>query len=113
MVKRMLRSALVVVTSVVALMTVQSAPALAHYTSIYHGSDNAWVYDGHVRLGVQDNECDGNRVYAQMYLSNGDLWTLYDDNGCSQGAAFITFSITISRYRVCEASVGCSAWRST
>jgi hypothetical protein len=87
--------------------------ALAHYTQIYHGSDTAWVTADHLTLGVQDNECDGHRVFAQIWTSDFSFyWAFYDANDCAPGASFFTTynsDILINRYRLCEESEGCTS----
>lgn len=90
-----------------------ATPAYAHYVSVYHGADNAWVYSGHLKAGVQDNECDGHAVRAELYTADGQFYRFGDPNGCSQGAGSRTSLVPITQVRVCEAGVGCSRWIGT
>lgn len=117
--KRVPTSTLVVIPAIVALMMLQAGPALAHYTQIYHGSDTAWVTADHRTLGVQDNECDGHRVFAQIWTSDmAYYWAFYDANDCAPGASFFTTynsDILITLYDLCEGeflvSVSCTPAR--
>jgi len=93
------------------LVTVGAGPASAHYSTLYHGSDVAWVGTYHDYLRVQDRECDGNTVYAQGYDRSG-YRIVRDPDGCAAGYGTITGS-GFYQYRICESNVSCTSWRYT
>ncbi len=95
--------------SVAALAAVVVPAAYAHYTNVYHGSDFLAIGSDHRTASACDRESDGNLVYADLILSNGNrvrVWDNYDDLCSSR-----TFSSPIRDFRLCEETVGCTAWK--
>lgn len=88
--------------------TLAATPAYASGTA-WHGSDSAYASGGYIQ--ACDGERDGNGVYAEAYWSNGPHQTIWDGNGSASGCSWVEWGTRISRYRVCEDHVGCSAWR--
>ncbi|MEU4742498.1 hypothetical protein AB0G02_18820 [Actinosynnema sp. NPDC023658] len=91
--------------------------ANAYSGPIYHGNDYAetlGVNDDIIQ--VCDREADGNGVYAEYYLNNGSYHKRGDSNGSASPCSKDDWTATaywISRYRVCEDTVGCSSYRYT
>jgi len=84
-----------------------ASPAAAHYAYVYHGSDLASVSSDHARTSVCDREADGHYVWGD-YVYNGGRTTSYyvTFSGCG------TLSLPgITRFRLCEQSEGCTAWK--
>jgi hypothetical protein len=64
----------------------------------------------HRTVSTCDRESDGNAVYAVLLLDNGnrrEVWDSYDAN-CSTNS---NFNSDVRTFRICEQSVGCSAWK--
>jgi hypothetical protein len=95
------------------LLILSAGPASAHYTSIYHGSDNAWVYSSHLRVGVDDNECDGHYVYVVWIDPFSKAHWVYNKGGCGSLAVVVDTPELISQYQLCEYSVSCTSWKIT
>jgi hypothetical protein len=91
------------------MLALTAAPAQAHYTYIYHGSDFASVSSDHLRVSACDRENDGHLVYADVLLSNGVRTRVWDgyDSVCSTRS----FSSTVRQFRLCEEGVSCTAWK--
>jgi hypothetical protein len=94
----------------VGLLAMAAGPAGAHEAYASHGQDYAGVASNHRDWIVRDLECDGNRVTGHFTLSNG-IQRSFSDSGCSSGGPSGTFTSPVTRVRVCEANVGCSAWQ--
>ncbi|GIH08263.1 hypothetical protein Rhe02_63300 [Rhizocola hellebori] len=96
-----------------ALIGFTSTAAYAVYDA-FHGEDEAWIIGGGVTLWVQDNECDNHGVYGEATWDNNlSYMSVHDSDGCGGNYAFAnTFNgHPIQKFRVCEISKGCSAWR--
>ena len=89
-----------------ALLVTNSGTAHAHYMQSTHGSDVAWVDSTHDHLDVQDNECDGNYVYADGWSSQGFI-RVWDSNGCSAGWGHGD-GLNFYAFRICEQNITCS-----
>ena len=83
------------------LLVLSAAPASAHYTSIYHGSDNAWVYSSHLRLGVDDNECDGHKVYV-VWLDPFSRAHTVNGSTCSSSPVVVDTPDVVVQYQLCR-----------
>jgi hypothetical protein len=98
----------------IALMATSQTPASAHGTTVWHERDNASAWEGHNGFSVQDRECDGHRVRAQAKINTiGGVVrdNLYDPDGCGPNhGARDWHPQRVTHIRVCEVSVGCSAW---
>lgn len=96
----------------VGVLCLSMAPASAHYPTAFHGEDGAMVShrSQHSYLTVQDKECDGHSVFGEYEDADGLGGAVRDPNGCKVGLGKFEARQTIVRFRVCEASVGCSAW---
>jgi hypothetical protein len=97
---------------------IATAPALAHYTVVYQGSDMASVSDDHARASVCDREKDGNAVYTVVwtgfrYVKEWDG----GDRGCDNVNDLASHEV-VKQIRVCENTRrgdddACSAWEFT
>ena len=100
-----------------ALLALAAAPANAYSGPIYQGNDYAFTqYVNDDIVYACDGEKDGNRVYTQYYLSDGSFWRVDDvggQNGVCEGDDWTQTPYWVTRYQVCETTVGCSAYRST
>jgi len=92
------------------VLAMAAGPAGAHEAYASHGNDYAGVASNHRDWIVRDLECDGNRVTGHFTLSNGITRSL-SDGSCASGGPGGTFTSPVTRVRVCEANVGCSAWQ--
>ncbi len=81
--------------------------ATGHYTQAVHGNDLAWVDYTHDHLDVEDNECDGNRVYARGNDASGARGPKYDPDGCGGSWGHLD-GVNFTSYEVCEEGVSCS-----
>lgn len=105
-----------------AAVALSAAPASAHNTIQFHGSDWAAVNVAHTVITLNDGECDDNYVNAEYryrpYQTSPILTTSFVDlNGCSAGAPQ-RYETEILSYRVCErrpsgSIISCTAWRTT
>lgn len=90
--------------------------ASAHTIGLYHGADSGGVVRHNV-VAVMDKECDGNTVFVQYYVSTiggSVLYKLYDSNGCNNsGSTRDHYPQQVTKARICETNVGCSAWKYT
>jgi hypothetical protein len=87
-----------------------SGTAHAHDKTVWHGSDRAWVWGSHDHLDVEDNECDGNLVWAEGYYGEYETFIrVYDLNGCTAGWYHVD-GFDFYTFRICEENVGCKAW---
>jgi hypothetical protein len=95
---------------------IPASPASAHSIALYHGQDSGAVVT-HNQVAVLDEECDGNTVFLQFRMSTiGGVVqrSIYDRNGCNNsGATANTYPQQVTRARLCETNVGCTAWRYT
>ena len=96
-----------IVVFTAALLGASAGSVLAHYMQATHGSDIAWVDSTHDHLDAQDNECDGNYVYADGWSDQGFI-RVWDSNGCSAGWGHGD-GIDFYAFKVCEQNVGCSS----
>ncbi|WP_194818448.1 hypothetical protein [Nocardia sp. XZ_19_385] len=112
--KPMRNTALGAVATVAALAfaTLFATPAHAHATSTFHGQDKAWINVTHADIWVSDGECDANHVYAQ-FDTDFTRDRKVHANGCrgESGHSHQGVVDRIIRFRVCEASVGCSPYK--
>ncbi len=95
--------------SLAAVAAIAVPAAYAHYTVAYHGSDMVSIGSDHRTVSTCDRESDGNLVYADLILANGNrpkVWDNYDQLCSSR-----SFSSDVRDFRVCEEGVGCSAWK--
>jgi hypothetical protein len=110
----MIRRALAIAGIGIMLAVAFVTPASAHPTTIFWRSHQAGV-DGHTSIWVQDQVCNpGQVVFAQYYVSTiGGLvaYNLYAP--CVGTARRDHYPQQITRYRICEVNIGCSAWTST
>ena len=94
--------------SLAALAAVAVPAAYAHYTVAYHGSDMVAIGSDHRTVSTCDRENDGNLVYADVILANGNrrqVWDNYD-----QLCSTHIFGSDVRDFRVCEDGVSCTAW---
>jgi hypothetical protein len=110
----MIRRALAIAGIGIMLAIAFVTPASAHPTTINWRSHLAWV-DDHTSIGIYDQVCNpGQVVFAQYYVSTiGGLvaYNLYAP--CLGTARRDHHPQQITRYRICEVNIGCSAWTST
>ena len=95
--------------SVAALAAVAAPAALAHYTFVYHGQDLVSIASDHRTASACDRESDGNLVYGDLILANGNRVRVWDsfDSVCSTR----NVGSPIRDFRLCEETVGCTAWK--
>lgn len=103
-------------------LVLTAAPANAHNSIVFHGSDWAAVNVAHNTITVRDGECDSNYVEAEFYYrsySGGPVtWDhVIDGNGCPAGEN-VRNRYQITSYRVCETNISgagsdCTGWRTT
>lgn len=103
-----LRLPLAATAGTILILGVTQSPAQAHWVQAFHGSDTATVVDGHRGIYADDNECDGNGVYAYAHLTNGSYVTVSDPDGCSSQVGYLYAPTTVDWFYVCEKNVGCS-----
>jgi hypothetical protein len=92
------------------------APAYAHYTYQYHGSDFASVNGGHDGISVCDLESDGHGVHVRYRIGGDDgISVLHDHNGADNGCAtqYLGAGQKITTFQLCEHVVGCRPWKDT
>ncbi|MCX4986598.1 hypothetical protein [Streptomyces sp. NBC_00572] len=101
----------VVALGALAVAALGAAPASAVTGSKAHGDDYAYV-DGRY-VYVYDGERDGNGVYAEYDLVNGQTGNrLWDGTGHDNVGNSTWASVDVKRFRVCEDHKGCSSWKS-
>ena len=111
-------SALCIVALTAGVQLTTARAASAHDTGAVYEKNYAWVREGHTSLRVRDDDCDGNRAYAQAYeyrSGTSVLVTVWDDDGCSGSPNWWGIRASGSgfyMYRVCENRVGCAGWHS-
>ena len=95
--------------SLAALAAVAVPAAYAHYTYVYHGSDLLSIGSDHRTASACDREADGNLVYGDLILANGNRVKVWDnyDGVCSTRSV----GSDIRDFRLCEDGVGCTAWK--
>ncbi len=105
--------ALIVMGAVGAALAFAVQPALAHQPPpSYHGQDVAW--GDHRWVLVEDRECDGHAVYAELYEASGryakiPAWSC--ESGWGPTDAYDSLPSSIVRFRACEQGEGCGPWR--
>ncbi|KOV87582.1 hypothetical protein ADL03_06720 [Nocardia sp. NRRL S-836] len=88
------------------VVTVSTSASAA---TISHGSDKAEASDTQAR--AYDGEYDNNGVYADVYTLNGGHYSVWDGNGADGNwGPWSGNGSRITKFRVCEDRVGCSAW---
>jgi len=103
------RSASGTLVSIAALAAVAAPAAYAHYTYVYHGSDLLSIGSDHYTASACDRESDGNLVYGDLILANGNRVRVWDnyDSACSTR----NVGSQIRDFRLCEEGAGCTAWK--
>ncbi|MFF8770339.1 hypothetical protein [Kitasatospora sp. NPDC015120] len=91
-----------------ALTTPASARPLT-YAEVWHGDDFARANDNHVF--VFDGESDGNGVYADFWLANGQHLSQWDGSGHDAYGSDGYYAANVTKIRVCEDHTGCSGWK--
>jgi len=99
----------IALTGATILASTAAGTAYASVTA-KHGTDEAHATTNHLR--AYDGERDGNGVYADAYLVDGQHISIWDGNGADGSPGpWANVGGTISKFRVCEDHVGCSGWR--
>jgi len=113
---RFVRAALATAGGAV-LLALTATPANAYSGPVYQGNDFAFTeYINDDIVYACDAESDGHRVYTEYYLNNGSFRRVDDvggSNGVCEGDDWTQTPYWVSRYRVCETTVGCSGWKTT
>jgi hypothetical protein len=111
----MIRRMVAAVAIGIAVLAVLAAPASAHDVYLSHGYDQGWVWS-HNEVHVDDVECDGNASYVEYYVSTiGGLvyYNLYDSTCQNLGNYRNHYPQQVTKFRLCEANVSCTAWTYT
>ncbi len=101
-------SVLMALVAIAALVV--AAPAMGHWTEIFHGNDHGT--NDHSHFNISDHECDGNRVYGNAYDASGYRGPAYDPDGCGGSYRHLD-GLNFSSYRICEEGVSCTEFRGT
>lgn len=109
-IKRVLSGGTLSALAITATLLLTISTAHAHFVSIYHGSDNAYTAANDHTVFVCDHENDGHSVYTEQELTQSPYFdTTWDSYGGD--CAIESFVGYMDRFRICEVSEGCSAWR--
>jgi hypothetical protein len=107
-------SAFVLAGTILGLSATATA-AQAHEYKLNHGTDFGWVTSDHRSVYVCDNEADNHGVYIEYKTrqSGSRIMVINDGDGSGGGCGheWAEDGGTISSARICEHSVGCSAWQ--
>jgi hypothetical protein len=98
----------------IALLMALATPVSAHDTDLYWRDNQAWVR-GHSVISIYDQVCNAGRpVFAQYYVSTIGGLVPYDLYApCGGTASRDHRPQQITKYRICETTIGCSPWKFT
>lgn len=119
-------------TILAATLAMTAPPASAHddpraHTIFHHSAtwqecwlnigiscDMAQLRNTHATVAVRDGECDNNGVRAEYYRSGISGMRTLHAAGCHGGERTATNRANpVTRFRVCEATKGCTSWHYT
>lgn len=98
----------------IALLLAVATPASAHETDLYWRDGQASVRS-HRTIFVYDQVCNpGRAVFARYYVSTIGGSVRYDLYApCGGGTSRDHRPQQITKYQLCEVSIGCSGWKYT